>query len=185
VGALNGVEARYAVTGSHASTLYGEQRFTNDIDVLVDLPLSRLRLFLSYFPPDQDYYVSEDAARDAILHRRQFNIIHSTSGLKIDFILPATPFDEASLNRTHRRKATPDLEIQLLSPEDLIIKKLEFHREGGSEKHLRDIGGMLDLSAERIDLARVEKLAAEFDVLEDWHTVLGKWKSARKNQGKP
>jgi hypothetical protein len=37
VDALDRHGVPYAITGSQASSVYGEQRFTNDIDVVVDL----------------------------------------------------------------------------------------------------------------------------------------------------
>jgi hypothetical protein len=73
---------RYAVGGSMASMRYGEPRFTNDIDIVVDLTPEKVAEFMDQFPP-HEFYVSEEAARQAIRHRSQFNIIHPTSGLKV------------------------------------------------------------------------------------------------------
>ncbi len=39
IGVLEKLELRYFVTGSVAAIYYGEPRFTNDIDVVVDLPV--------------------------------------------------------------------------------------------------------------------------------------------------
>ena len=55
----------YMIVGSHASIYYGEPRFTQDVDVVVELTPSALPGFLSRFPP-AEFYVSEDAARDAV-----------------------------------------------------------------------------------------------------------------------
>ena len=49
-------------------------------------------------------------------------------------------------------------------PEDVIISKLLYYQEGGSEKHLRDIAGMLKVSGDEIDRAYVDRWAAELDV---------------------
>jgi hypothetical protein len=45
----------------------------------------------------------------------------------------------------------------------VIVRKLEFYREGGSEKHLRDIRSILALSSELVDRS----------ALEDWIRRLG------------
>lgn len=50
------------------------------------------------------------------------------------------------------------------SAEDLILKKLEFYRLGGSEKHLRDISGILLVQGERIDQSYLDKWAALTEV---------------------
>lgn len=176
--ALDGVRASYAITGSQASIHYGEQRFTNDIDVVADLTIPQLGAFLDHFPIAEDFYVSEAAARVAIRTGGQFNIIHSTSGQKIDVIIPASPFDRDALTRARTVTAVPGLSARLMAPEDLILKKLEFYREGGSEKHLRDIAGMLDVSWERIDVARIEYLVNEIGLRPEWQLVFDKWKTS-------
>jgi hypothetical protein len=58
---------RYFVTGSTATIFYGEPRFTNDIDVVVELSEPRIADFCRRFPQD-DFYISEPAAREAVLN---------------------------------------------------------------------------------------------------------------------
>ena len=53
-------------------------------------------------------------------------------------------------------------------PEYVILRKLEFYREGGSEKHLRDIRSMLDASPDAIDRAELERMIAERGLLDAW-----------------
>ena len=68
VGVFEELGLRYFITGSTATILYGEPRFTNDIDVVVDLSLTQVVDFCRRFPPE-DFYVSEVAARQAVLGR--------------------------------------------------------------------------------------------------------------------
>ncbi len=75
---LEDMGLRYFVTGSTATIFYGEPRFTNDIDVVVDLPASRVAEFCRRFP-ESDFYVSEAAAHEAVLRKSQFNIIQPAS----------------------------------------------------------------------------------------------------------
>ena len=85
-GAMDRLQLNYFITGSMATIAFGEPRFTNDIDVVVDLPLSRVKSFCHAFP-EPEFYCQEEPVRDAIRNCFQFNIIHSSSGLKIDVIL--------------------------------------------------------------------------------------------------
>jgi len=78
----------YMIVGSHASIYYGEPRFTQDVDVVVELTPPALPGFLEQFP-SADFYVSEETARDAVAQRGQFNIIHGASGVKIDVFITA------------------------------------------------------------------------------------------------
>lgn len=74
----------YAITGSTATIAYGEPRFTNDIDVVIDLPAAQITPLLAAFP-EPEFYVSLDAARAAVARRHTFKVIQVTEGLKIDF----------------------------------------------------------------------------------------------------
>jgi hypothetical protein len=162
----------YYVTGSVASMYYGEPRFTNDIDVVIDLPPERAAEFCRAFPEEMDFYVSEDAVREAVARRDQFNVLHATSGLKIDVMIPKrTPFDESRLARRVRIKPEPDYDAAFAAPEDIILKKMDFYREGGSDKHLRDIASMLRVQGGRIDRKYIEEWAAKLNLLDIWQAI--------------
>src|SRR5665213_2935960 len=162
---------RYFVTGSTATIFYGEPRFTNDIDVVVALSEQRVLEFCGRFPADQ-FYVSVPAAQDAVRLRGQFNVIHPDSGLKIDVIIPAEDaFNESRFSRTRRVHTASDFDANFASPEDAIIKKLQYFQEGGSEKHLRDIAGVLKTNRSAIDIAYISKWARQLGVAEIWDEV--------------
>ena len=57
------------------------------------------------------------------------------------------------------------------SPEDVIIKKMEYYREGGSEKHLRDITGILKVSAGEIDQAYIVEWAERLGLAPIWTAI--------------
>lgn len=141
----------YLVTGSVASMAYGEPRLTNDIDVVAGIREEHIPSLLAAFPAD-DFYLSEEAVRDAIQRQGQFNIIHPGSGLKVDVIInKETPFDRSRFARARSIRPAESYEAIFAAAEDVIIKKMEYYREGGSEKHLRDITGILKVSAQEID----------------------------------
>jgi hypothetical protein len=50
VAVMERLKIRYLVTGSMATMAYGEPRFTNDIDVVVALPLDLVDAFCESFP---------------------------------------------------------------------------------------------------------------------------------------
>ncbi len=161
----------YFVTGSTATIFYGEPRFTNDIDIVVDLHEEAIIPFCRSFPADH-FYISEEAAREAVLHKTQFNIIHPASGLKVDVIVPEpSPFNTSRFDRARRLHAAADLDVRFASPEDAIIKKMDYYREGGSEKHLRDIAGVLKTSRDQIDLAYIHHWAHELGLDEIWSAI--------------
>jgi hypothetical protein len=118
---LERLSLRYFVTGSTATIFFGEPRFTNDIDVVVDLPGERIPEFCAAFPAP-GYYLSEDTVRRAVSRRGQFNIIHPTGGLKIDVMVAAdTPFNRSRFSRARRVTPERDFGAVFSSAEDVIL----------------------------------------------------------------
>jgi hypothetical protein len=76
----------YLVTGSVATIAYGEPRFTNDIDIVIDLPPERVADFCAGFEGGE-FYINPTAVAEAARTKRHFNVIHPGAGFKIDFML--------------------------------------------------------------------------------------------------
>lgn len=171
VGCFEKLKIPYLVTGGIASIAYGEPRFTNDIDVVVDMSLNHVDEFKAFFPEDE-FYLDVDSMKEAINRSHQFNIIHPGSGLKVDVILSRKDdFDQRRFSRIKKLNVSETKSVDFASPEDVILKKLEFFKEGRSEKHLRDIVSMLKISSELIDLAYISAWAERLSVSELWQEV--------------
>lgn len=173
----------YLVTGSIATILYGEPRFTNDIDIVIELSPDKIQPLCRAFPASE-FYLSEDAVRQAFANRDQFNIIHPASGLKIDVIIPQeSDFNRSRFARAQRVSPSSEYSAMFASREDVIIKKMEFYREGGAEKHLRDITGVLKVSGQRVDRDYVHDWAARLGLLDIWRAVQGRVDSRNSRNG--
>lgn len=177
VSVLERLGLRYFVTGSTVTIFYGEPRFTNDIDIVVDLPEGAVPEFCGQFPAD-DFYVSQDAASEAVRRQSQFNIIQPRSGLKVDVIVPSpTEFNRARFARARRVQAGDGWDACFSSPEDAIVKKMECYRGGGSDKHLRDITGVLKTSGSEIDRAYIDQWATTLGLTEIWQAILDRMRA--------
>ena len=171
---LDELRIPYAIVGSFASGAWGESRFTQDIDILVDVKAGQVNSLCRAFA-EADCYVSEAAAHEAVAQKGQFNVIHPASANKIDFVIAgATPWTTAQLQRRRRVALFPDREADLAAPEDVILGKLVYYREGGSEKHLRDIAGILKISGRSLDWSYIENFANQLGVAEIWQAVRGR-----------
>jgi hypothetical protein len=175
---LERLQIPYLVTGSTATIAYGEPRFTQDIDVVIDLRSEKVAAFCESFP-EPDFYCPLETVRESVRTRFPFNVLHLDSGLKIDLI-PATEseFDRSRFSRATRVKVGPNIDAWFASPEDVILKKLLYYQEGGSDKHLRDIGGVLKVRAEQLDRHYVSAWAERLGVTSEWEAVLGAAESA-------
>lgn len=91
---LDSVGVPWVLGGSLASSLVGEPRSTMDIDVAVRLGLDRVDELVRAVA--EDYYVSVDMVRDAVVRHSSFKLIHFASGMKIDvFPLSDDPLSTA------------------------------------------------------------------------------------------
>jgi len=172
VGVLESLGIRYAIVGSWGSGAWGEARFTNDIDIAVELTEDDAGKLAGAFPLPE-YYISAEAARDAARLSRMFNLTHPTSGIKVDFMVVGR--DEWERSQLSRRRELPlggGFSAYVAAPEDIIIGKLRYYRLGGSDKHLRDITGMMKVSGEMIDRAYVARWAEKLGLSDIWHAIL-------------
>ena len=61
--------------------------------------------------------------------------------------------------------------VRLAPPEYVIVRKLEFFREGGSDKHLRDIRAMLAISGEQINREELAEWIRRRQLESEWKQV--------------
>jgi len=171
INALESAGIQYMITGSQASAYYGEPRFTMDIDIVADIKPEQVEDFSSFFPSDE-FYCDKEMIYTEIRGRGQFNIVHAASGLKIDIILTkTTPFSQNEFSRRKRSAVFPDQDADFASPEDVIIIKMKYYREGGSEKHLRDITGILRISGSAMDKDYISLWAKRLGLTEIWEAI--------------
>jgi hypothetical protein len=150
---FNRAGIRYVIGGSVAAIFYGEPRLTNDVDFVAFLNEADIRKLPEIFP-SADFYlppietIMAEVARE---QRGHFNIIHKETSFKADVY----PTGRDELNAwAFRHKRPVDFQgetLVLAPPEYVIVRKLEYFREGGSEKHLRDIRAMLAVSGDQMD----------------------------------
>lgn len=162
----------YMLTGSYASAVHGTPRATQDIDIVIGPSRAQLMSLLQQLP-ETSYYVSQEAALDALARRGQFNVIDFATGWKVDFIIvKAREFSREELNR--RRVIELDgVPLYVASAEDLLIAKLEWAKLGASARQLEDAAGIVRMQAEQLDRAYVERWVAELGLDQQWAHVLG------------
>ncbi len=99
-----------------------------------------------------EFYTDDEMMRDAIQHHSSFNLIHYETAFKVDiFVRKSRTFDQMQLERRRMAviAADPEVTVYMVSPEDIILAKLERYRQGGevSERQWRDGLGVLKVRA--------------------------------------
>ena len=171
---LNAFDIKYIVTGAVAGIIYGEPRITHDIDLVVALNKENVGKIMEAFSAPEFYCPPEEvllieAGRPL---RGHFNIIHNKTGFKADMYLIGR--DELHIwAMSHCRQIKMEGEMLWVGPpEYVILRKLEYYREGGSEKHVKDILSMLEVSHDIIDRLEIEKWISKMGIQKEWETIL-------------
>lgn len=163
----------YMITGATAAIFYGQPRVTNDLDVVVSLDEAGRTALLREFP-EVDFYVPPESiirAEQARVQRGHFNLIHLESGFKADvYLAGADTLHAWALPRRQRVQWTEDLAVAVAPPEYVILRKLEYYREGGSAKHPADIRAIRDITP--VDEALLEPWLERWGLVAIWREVL-------------
>lgn len=144
---LDRINAPYMIIGGFAAAIYGNNRTTYDIDIVVDLNERHIQALAATYPPPR-YYADPEQMRNSIRMGISFNIIDGKLGDKAD-LSPLTRdsrYRAAFKNRVRQTIDLPDgapFDAWCARPEDVIVGKLMAWEEGRSNKHEIDIYGMM------------------------------------------
>jgi hypothetical protein len=177
--ALDAAGVEYLIGGAIAEWAWGEPRATQDLDLLVNIPIKSINK-LSKELEKRDMLIPAEIILDAVLEDRvdiPLNAIHMHSGLKAD-LYPVREGDELRQSAFRRRQQVdygpPIGKVYIHSPEDLIIYKLMYFGLSQQSKHSRDIAAILKSKKNELDL----------DYIDGWVTRLGldsMWKEMLDN----
>jgi len=164
IGRLSAASIPYMLTGSMALNFYGHPRATNDFDIVVQVMEKDADRIIRLF--EKDFYISPEAVKEALANKSIFNIIDNEVVFKIDLIVrkQGAYADEQFRRRTNRPLGP--ITATVISPEDLILAKLDWSRDSLSEMQERDVQGLVRLLAKSLDYEYLEKWASELGVLE-------------------
>lgn len=164
----------YMITGSVASIVYGEPRLTNDIDLVLNFKREDVDPFMQNFPlshfycPPKETILIECGRRT----RAHFNLIHHESGLKADcYLMGQDTLHLWGMKNRRRIEIEPERSIWLAPPEYVILRKLEFFKEGGSSKHLEDIHKMLLILGDTIDQKFLAEKIGQMGLGPEWDKI--------------
>ena len=156
----------YHLGGSYASAIHGVPRQTHDVDLVVDLGPEHTAEIAHAL--DDEFYVSEEAVARAVAERSSVNLVHYSTGVKVDlFVKGSTAFDTSEFTRRIlvRLRDEPPQDIFVKSAEDTVLRKLHWFRLGGevSDRQWQDVQGIVNVQGERLDV----------DYLTHWADLLG------------
>ncbi|MDE2698888.1 MAG: hypothetical protein OXI23_08470 [Gemmatimonadota bacterium] len=141
----------YLVGGSIASSIYGEPRATQDIDMVAELKNHHIQALIAN--TKNAFYIEEEDVIRAVSQHSSFNVIHLETMIKVDiFVLGSEAIDREEMRR-RRPQTIADTQLVVATPEDIVLQKLIWYRKGGevSDRQLRDVSGILKVQGDRLD----------------------------------
>jgi len=164
----------YYIGGSVSSAIHGTPRRTQDVDVIVAMQLNQVHPFVQAL--QSDYYLDEQALKDAIRHDLPYNVIHLDTMMKVDLI----PLKKRAFTQEEARRAQPQIleagtqPLRIASAEDAVLTKLEWFEMGGrsSGRQWNDILGILRRQGVAIDLPYLRRWADALGVRDLLEQVL-------------
>ena len=153
-------ELPYMIIGGQAVLLYGEPRFTRDIDVTLGVGPDKLEEILSIIdlarlrpiPKEIKTFVRETLVLPAL---------DETTGIRVDFIFSLTPYESQAIARGNKISIL-ETDVRFASPEDIVIHKIF----AGRPRDLEDVRGII-LKNPDLDKVYIEKWLREFDAVSE------------------
>ena len=132
----------YMLSGSVAMGIYTIPRMTLDIDIVIELNNKNIDAFLNLFK--ENFYIEITSVKEEIKRKGMFNVIDHETGYKVDFMVKKNS-EYRWLEFNRKRKANiGGSDVWVVSPEDLVISKIEWIQQYQSPKQINDITNLLD-----------------------------------------
>jgi hypothetical protein len=165
---LEAIGVSYMITGGVASVIYGDPRFTRDVDIVMELRHAEIATLAATFDTTAFYVppveaIEAEAARPDGGH---FNVIHRDTALRADVYLAG---DDALMGWALGRRVRLQVgagEIWVAPIEYVILRKLEYYELSGSDRHLRDVAMMLRISGDTVSQGILLQWAERLELLE-------------------
>ena len=152
---LDQLPVEWVIGGSLASSVHGEPRATQDVDMVVALRPRHVKPLWGALR--REYYVDVDEMRTAVRAPASFNAIHFASAIKVDFFVAGDDPFEGERLANRQRIETPGGVIYVDTAEHTLLRKLEWYRRGGetSERQWRDVQAIARIQGARLDRDRL------------------------------
>jgi hypothetical protein len=155
----------YYIGGSVSSSVHGVTRHTHDVDIIAQIFPDQVHTLVQAL--QDDYYVDEEAWRDAVRRGSSYSLLYLQTMTKVDVM----PLRQRAFTREEERRAQPHIfeddapPIRIASAEDAVLSKLEWFQQGGrsSTRQWDDILGVV----------REQGRALDMNYLQRWANTLG------------
>ncbi|MBI5360065.1 MAG: hypothetical protein HZA48_05725 [Planctomycetes bacterium] len=165
--ALNKTGIKYAISGSIASSAFGVPRATMDADLIVDIRVADIRNLIGLL--EKDFHIEAEIIKNALRYSSSFNIIHFKTSCKVDcYVLKNDEYEQIKFSRRRKENIRADkkTEVWFLSPEDIVLSKLQWFIKSSciSDRQWNDVIGVLKVQGRLLNKKYLQKWSAVLDL---------------------
>lgn len=149
IDALEARDVPYLLVGSLSSNYYGVPRSTEDADFVVHLGEIRIAELIDQLGPR--FRLNRQMSFETVTGTTRWEVGIADIAFKIElFLLSSDPHDQERFCR-RRRVRVLGRETCLPTPEDVIITKLRWARQGERPKDRDDVRNVIAVQGDRLD----------------------------------
>jgi len=152
-------KVKIAFSGGIAVGFYGLPRATYDVDGFISLAVDDLSAVIKVLEK-AGFEIYDDRLIKTIEDRKYISLLFSEYKMYVDLFIAQGEFQEGLIKRARNLKFDA-VNIKVVSPEDLILLKLQ----AGREKDLDDVRGILQENYKVLNLKYLKKWAKKLGVL--------------------
>lgn len=176
--ALDTLSVRWYLFGAQAALIYGAMRFTDDVDITVELAERTPRELLEALAV-QGVILRVPWTDDFISHTRVLPLLHVATDTPIDAVLAGPGLEEMFLARATTR-SMGSIELPVVSVEDLVAMKIL----SGRGKDFDDVASVLRQQAATVSVAQIESTLALLEEALDQSDLMPRFQELLKKAAK-
>lgn len=168
---LDRLEIPFFLTGGVVASFYGEQRMTQDVDMVVNLAEAEKNITdLLFHELEKRFMISRSAFDEAVTRKRMFQVLDLETMLRADIYVGGMSLER--FDRAVSAEIVPNVFLPIASPEDSILSKLVWIKKG-SGRSKQDVVAMLRIQT-RLDTDYLDQTARQLgveDILEEMRQI--------------
>ncbi len=153
--ALESLAISYMLVGSLSSNAYGVPRLTQDADFVIELETTDIGRIASNL--GEPFRLDPQLTFETVTATHRHEVLFGDSGFKIElFHLSEDAHDQERFRRRVRQEVMGK-PVWLPTPEDVVIWKLRWSKDGGRTKDFEDVRSVLAVQGDTLDWPHIHR----------------------------
>jgi len=168
---LNSLRVPYMVTGAYAVSYYGMPRTTHDLDIVIAISVKDIDGLCRGLKKTCE--IDREMVENAVRFRTHFSLFYPKGELKADlWVLKDKPAENTKFERKQKISLF-GVQTFIISPEDMVLTKLEWYKRSKNTKHMDDAVGIIKVQDKRLDMTYIRSMIGKLGIEKHWKQAIG------------